>query len=77
MKLVIIVIWSISTVISLAPLMGWNRYTYEGYLYSSTIDYLSQDKFHIMFNWLLFSIAWLAPSLVILYSHYKILRANR
>ena len=76
-KVVIIVIWSVATMVSIAPLLGWNRYTYEGYLISSTVDYLSQDSSDKIFNWMIFSIAWLGPSLVILYSHVKILRANR
>ena len=76
-KLLIFLIWSLSTLVSLAPLLGCNRYSYEGYLISATVDYLSQDTADIFFNWMLFSIAWLGPSAMILYSHLKILKANR
>ena len=76
-KVVIIGIWSVAIMVSLAPLLGWNRYTYEGFLFSSTVDYLSKDMTDMTFNWMLFSIGWLTPSLVIIYSHLNILRANR
>ena len=77
LKLLILGIWSSSCLVSLAPLVGCNRYTYEGYLISSTVDYLSQQPAHIAFNWMLFSIAWVGPSIMILVSHVKILKANR
>ena len=75
--MLIIVIWSTSSLVSLAPLLGFNRYAYEGYLISSTVDYLSQNPADMFFNWMLFSIAWVGPSIMILYSHLKILKANR
>ena len=77
MRVIIIGIWSVATMVSLAPLLGWNRYTYEGYLLTSTVDYLSQEMSDMTFNWMIFSIGWLAPSLVIIYSHLNIVRANR
>lgn len=77
LKLLILVIWSSSSLLSLAPLLGCNQYAYEGYLLSSTVDYLSEVPAHIFFNCVLFSIAWVGPSIVIFYSHIKILKANR
>ena len=67
--LVVIGIWISALVTSILPLLGWNRYIYEGYLYSSTVDYLSTAQPSLSYTWLLMTIGWLLPNIIIIISH--------
>ena len=67
--LVVMAIWISALVTSILPLLGWNRYIYEGYLYSSTVDYLTTLQPSLCYTWLLMTIGWLLPNIIIIISH--------
>ena len=41
---ILIIVWSYSTVVSIPPFLGWGDYTAEGLLITCGYDYLSQVK---------------------------------
>ena len=49
------------------------RYMYEGYLYSSTVDFLSTSQTDLVYTWVLLVIGYLLPNLLILLSHLAII----
>ena len=49
----------------------------QGWLVSSTIDYLSSDSGSLSFTWVLATIGWLGPTLVMVYSHVIINNHHR
>ena len=49
----------------------------QGYLVSSTIDYLSQAMGPLSYTWVLAIIGWLGPTLVMVYSHIIINNHHR
>ena len=69
MMMVVVSIWLAAMIISLPPFLGWNRYIYEGYLYSSTVDYLSTSLTDLSYTWMLMTMGWVLPNLLIMVSH--------
>ena len=49
----------------------------QGYLFSSTVDYLSKDRSSQQFIWLLLAVGWVGPSCATIYSHGSIVYINR
>ena len=43
--------------------------TRQGYLYSSTVDYLTKLQPALSYTWVLMTIGWLLPNMVIAISH--------
>ena len=93
-KLVVMCIWLGSMLLSAPPLFGINRFVYEvhtlssiyisttrhvqGYLYSSSIDYLTRDDpASTAYCWLLLLLAWGLPNILILASHILIIAIYR
>ena len=93
-KLVVMCIWLGSMLLSAPPLFGINRFVYEvhtmssiyisttrrvqGYLYSSSIDYLTRDDpASTAYCWLLLLLAWGLPNILILASHILIIAVYR
>ena len=84
MRILVAIVWMLAVIFSLPPLFGWNRYVYEviqmlyynyiyvrlqGYLYSSSIDYLAVDQSSVSYTWTLLVVGWLTPNVIILSSH--------
>jgi len=69
MRILVCIVWTLAAIFSLPPLFGWNRYVYEGYLYSSSIDYLALDEASVSYTWILLVVGWLTPNFIILSSH--------
>ena len=46
---------------------------YEGYLYSSTVDFLSTSQTDLAYTWTLLVIGYVVPNLLILLSHLAII----
>ena len=44
-------------------------YSTKGYLYSSTVDYLTTLQPSLCYTWLLMTIGWLLPNIIIIISH--------
>ena len=44
-------------------------YYTQGYLYSSTVDYLTTLQPSLSYTWLLVTIGWLLPNIIIIISH--------
>ena len=49
----------------------------QGYLVSSTVDYLSQDTSFQNYIWILMTIGWVGPTCAMIYAHGSILHTNR
>lgn len=84
MKYVVTGVWLATIALGLPPLFGWNRYVYEvmrrrrgcmsppngqGYLFSSTVDFLSLDLSSLTYTWLLMCLGWIFPNIFIIFSH--------
>ena len=52
-------------------------YTDQGYLVSSTIDYLSPGPGPLSYTWVLAIIGWLGPTMVMVHSHVIINNHHR
>ena len=50
---------------------------YEGYLYSSTVDFLATSETDMIYTWTLMVIGYIVPNLLILLSHLSIILAYR
>ena len=50
---------------------------YQGYLYSSTIDYLTTLKPALSYTWLLMAIGWILPMMLIILSHATVVWVYR
>ena len=75
--LVVMAIWISALVTSILPLLGWNRYIYEGYLYSSTVDYMTTLQPALSYIWLLMAIGWILPNVLIVMSHATVIWVYR
>ena len=49
------------------------RYVYEGYLYSSSIDYLDPAPSATSYTWTLLGVGWVLPNLALASSHTLII----
>ena len=49
------------------------RYVYEGYLYSSTVDFLAASETDMIYTWTLLVIGYILPHILILLSHLVII----
>ena len=49
----------------------------QGYLYTSTVDYLTQDPAHISFIWILMVTGWMLPNIVMVTFHAMVIIAFR
>lgn len=72
--LTILFIWAYSTFFSVLPLLKiYNRFTYEGYLTSCTVDYLEEgNRNYVIVYWVF---AWCIPVAVIVSSYWGIVKA--
>ena len=75
--LVVMSIWISALVTSSLPLLGWNRYIYEGYLYSSIVDYPTTLQPALSYIWLLMAVGWILPNVLIVMSHATIIWVYR
>ena len=50
---------------------------YEGYLFSSTVDFLATSEFDMIYTWTLLVIGYIVPNLLILLSHLSIILVYR
>ena len=50
---------------------------YQGYLYTSTVDYLTQDPAHISYIWILMVSGWMLPNIVMVTFHAMVIIAFR
>ena len=53
------------------------RYIYEGYLYSSTVDYTASTQQGRLYTWSLLSLGYVLPNILIILSHLTILGLYR
>jgi hypothetical protein len=49
----------------------------QGYLYSSSIDYLTTLQPGLSYTWLLMTIGWLLPTILIILSHATVVATYR
>ena len=101
MMVLVVSMWITALAVSMAPLLGWNRYIYEvgwhiikndnlksiyenyswhslqGYLYSSTVDYLTTLQPDLSYTWLLMLLGWLLPNVLIIMSHATVVWVYR
>ena len=49
----------------------------QGYLYTSTVDYLTQDPAHISYIWILMVSGWMLPNIVMVTFHAMVIIAFR
>ena len=54
-----------------------HRYVYEGYLYSSTVDYTATSPTDRLYTWSLLALGYILPNILILLSHLSILGLYR
>lgn len=74
--LAVLFIWAYAAFFATLPLLQiFNRYTYEGFLTSCTVDYLSNDTSIRVFVWCYFVAAWCIPVTIIICSYYGIYKA--
>ena len=50
---------------------------YEGYLYSSTVDFMASSKKDMIYTWTLLVIGYILPNILILLSHLTIILIYR
>ena len=50
---------------------------YEGYLYSSTVDFLATSQTDMIYTWTLLVIGYILPNILILLSHLTIIHIYR
>ena len=50
---------------------------HQGYLYTSTVDYLTQDPAHISYIWILMVSGWMLPNIVMVTFHAMVIIAFR
>ena len=50
-------------------LIQFDFFYFQGYLYSSTVDYLSTSQPALSYTWLLMAVGWLLPNIIILMAH--------
>lgn len=75
-SLVILFVWIYSSFFALLPLLKiYNRFTYEGYLTSCTVDYLSENGPTRNYVLVYFFFAWCIPIAIIIYSYWGIIKA--
>ena len=53
------------------------RYMYEGYLYSSTVDFLATSETDMIYTWTLLVIGYILPNIFILLSHLTVILIYR
>lgn len=71
----IVGIWLFSTLWTVAPILGWNRYVPEGNMTACGTDYFSKDLLSVSYL-ILYSIwVYFAPLFMIIWSYYYIISA--
>ena len=55
----------------------WLTIYLQGYLYSSSIDYLTTLQPGLSYTWLLMAIGWLLPNMLIIMSHATVIATYR
>ncbi|XP_015791070.1 opsin, ultraviolet-sensitive-like [Tetranychus urticae] len=74
--LAVLFIWAYSAFFATLPLLQiFNRYTYEGFLTSCTVDYLAEETSVRAFVFCYFAAAWCVPVTIIVCSYYGIYKA--
>ncbi|XP_076028617.1 opsin, ultraviolet-sensitive-like [Oratosquilla oratoria] len=73
----LILSWFLGFVFMMFPLMGWNRFVFEGFLTSCTFDYLSEDWSSRSYVITIVVFAWFFPMIVIVSSYVSILLTIR
>lgn len=68
----VIFIWLYGLFFATLPLVGFNRYSPEGYLTSCSFDYLSKEKKDKVTVLVLFTAAWVVPFIIITTCYVKI-----
>lgn len=74
--LTVLFIWAYSLFFALLPFLKiYNRFTYEGYLTSCTVDYLADDPSVRNYVKIYFVAAWCLPVAIIVWSYWGIIKA--
>nr|QWV42663.1 long wavelength sensitive opsin [Lilioceris merdigera] len=71
----ILLIWAMSTVWTIAPMFGWNRYVPEGNMTACGTDYLSRDPVSRSYIVAYGFFVYFLPLIIIIYSYFFIVQA--
>nr|WCQ76417.1 long wavelength sensitive opsin [Byrrhus pilula] len=71
----IFLVWAFSTIWTIAPMFGWNRYVPEGNMTACGTDYLSKDWLSRSYIVVYAMFVYFTPLLTIMYSYWFIVQA--
>ena len=72
----ILFVWGFSGIWTLAPILGWSRYTPEGSLTACGTDYLSQDVSAMSYLYAYSVACYFAPLFFIIYAYFFIIQVS-
>ena len=61
-------------------LIKWSKWLtsfFQGYIYTSTVDYLSHDKTDRLFIWILMVTGWILPNIAMIFFHFLVVTTFR